>query len=70
MKLDQDNNFNLDSKNQANLFSKASIGGAVVGWAGVAASGGSIAACIVFDSIYLVSTAREIFVAGFTFLGD
>ena len=35
----------------------------------MAAAGGSIAACIVFDSIYLVSTAREIFAAGFPFLG-
>ena len=69
MKFDQDNNYNFHSTNQANPFSKALIGGAVVGGAGVAAAGGSIAACIVFDSIYLVSTAGEIFAAGFTFLG-
>ena len=62
-----DFNFNLDF--EKNPFKGVLIGGAAATGAGAAAVGGSIAACIVFDSVFLVSTAGEIFAAGFAFLG-
>ena len=45
------------------------IGGGVAAGAGIGVAGGSIAACIAFDSVFLASTAGEIFAAGFGFLG-
>ena len=62
-----DFNFNLDF--EKNPFKGVLIGGAAATGAGAAAVGGSIAACIVFDSVFLASTAGEIFAAGFAFLG-
>ena len=60
-------NFNLDA--DKNPFTKVLIGGGVAAGAGIGVAGGSIAACIAFDSVFLASTAGEIFAAGFSFLG-
>ena len=59
--------FNLES--DANPFTGVLVGGAVATGAGVGAAAGSIAACLAFDSVFLASTAGEIFAAGFTFIG-
>ena len=37
--------------------------------AGLGVAGGSLAACIAFDSVFLASVSGEIFAAGFGFLG-
>ena len=59
--------FNLDK--DTNPFAGVLIGGGIAAGAGAGAAVGSIAACIAFDSVFLMSTAGEIFAAGFTFLG-
>ena len=62
--------FNLDRDN--NPFTKVLIGGGIATGAGVGAAVGSIAACIAFDSVVLVTYAGEFYAitsAGFTFLG-
>ena len=60
----------LNFDTSTNPFTRALIGGAAVAGAGVAAFGGSIAACLAFDSVFLMSLATgEVFAAGWTFLG-
>ena len=69
IQLDEKNNYNLNAVSDKNPFSTALLGGAIATGAGVTAAGGSIAACLVFDSIFLVTSAGQVLTAGFTFLG-
>ena len=69
IQMDEKNNYDLHTVSDKNPFSTALIGGAIATGAGVTAAGGSIVACLVFDSIFLMSTAGEVFTAGFTLLG-
>ena len=69
IQMDEKNNYDLHIISDKNPFSTALIGGAIATGAGVTAAGGSIAACLIFDSIFLMSTAGEVFTAGFTLLG-
>lgn len=69
---DIEGNKNLGAKydTTSNPFTGALIGGAVVAGAGAAAVGGSIAACLAFDSVFLMSLATgEIFAAGWGVIG-
>jgi len=69
IEFNEKNNYDLYAVSDKNPFSTALIGGAIATGAGMTAAGGSIAACIVFDSKFLMSTAGEVFAAGFAFLG-
>ena len=66
---DENENYNFNLDTDKNPFTKVLIGGGVAAGAGIGVAGGSIAACIAFDSVFLASTAGEIFAAGFGFLG-
>ena len=66
---DKNENYNFNLDTDKNPFTKVLIGGGVAAGAGIGVAGGSIAACIAFDSVFLASTAGEIFAAGFGFLG-
>lgn len=68
--ISEKGNYDINLDTDRNPFKGALVGGAVVYGTGFAASWGSIAACLMFDSVYLASAATgEIFAAGFTYLG-
>lgn len=68
--ISEKDNYDINLDTDRNPFKGALIGGGVAYGTGFAASWGSIAACLMFDSVYLASAATgEIFFAGFTYLG-
>ena len=63
-------NLGLKFNTTSNPFTGALIGGAAVAGVGTAAVGGSIAACLAFDSVFLMSLATgEVFAAGWGVVG-
>ena len=68
MKLDEKNNYDLHTFSNQNPFSNALKYGAITYGVGVSASFGSIAACLIFDSVYLISASGELLTAGFAFM--
>ena len=68
--IDKKENIGLKFDTSSNPFTGALIGGAAAAGAGAAAVGGSIAACLAFDSVFLMSLATgEIFMAGWACVG-
>ena len=68
--IDKKENIGLKFDTSSNPFTGALIGGAAAAGAGAAAVGGSIAACLAFDSVFLMSIATgEIFMAGWACVG-
>ena len=66
---DKNENYNFNLDTDKNPFTNVLIGGGVTAGAGIGVAGGSIAACIAFDSVFLGSVAGEIYAAGISFLG-
>ena len=63
-------NLGLKFNTTSNPFTGALIGGTAVAGVGAAAVGGSIAACLAFDSLFLMSVATgEVFAAGWGVVG-
>ena len=53
---DKNENYNFNLDTDKNPFTNVLIGGGVTAGAGIGVAGGSIAACIAFDSVFLGST--------------
>ena len=68
IKLDEKNNFDLHAVSDKNPFSTALKGGAIATGAGIGVAYGSLVACIMFDSVFLVSASGQILTAGITYL--
>ena len=67
--ISEKDNYDINLDTDKNPFKGALIGGVVAYGTGVAATWGSVAACILFDSVYLLSATGELLTAGFTFFG-
>lgn len=70
IQMDEKNNYNLHEVTDKNPFSKALKGGAIACGAGVGGIYGSLAACMLFNSVYLGSAITgELYLAGYAFFG-
>ena len=65
-----ENKYDINLDTSKNPFKGALIGGGIAAGTGIVATWGSLAACLMFDSVYLASfVTGQICTAGFTFLG-